>query len=247
VKRKTPGFVSRVVSRLVGGVVREAVRETHSQVSREIRRLEENQKALDFLDRLLRPLEPWSGWTMPPAAILTVVNDILLNHRATVVECGAGLSTLYAAKALSLQGGRLISIESDPAWAERVAGQINEFGLAPHALVVNARLTEWAHRGETYLWYDVATVEERLAAAAPVDLLVVDGPSRSVCRHARYPALPVVKPHLGHSYGIILHDIDRPDEREVVDRWRQEVSAEFINDYRSRGVSYAREGPHYEA
>jgi hypothetical protein len=247
VKRTIGELIRRGVKGLMRDAIDEIVRETHSRLSHEMRRLDENNKALDYLDRLLRPMEPWTGWAMHPAAILTVVNDILLNRRSMVVECGAGLSTLYAAKALSLHGGRLISFEGDTAWADRVTRQVDELGLASYALVVHAGLTEWTGRGGRYLWYDVATVKERLATAAPVDLLVVDGPAQSVCHHARYPALPVVKPYLSDSYSIILHDIDRPQEREIVDRWRKEISVEFINDYRARGVSYAREGFHYEA
>ena len=234
------------VRSLMKDVADDIIRDTHDRLSHEMQALAEDNKAMDYLGRLLKPLEPWTGWAMNPAAILTVVGDIIINRRSVVVECGAGLSTLYAAKALSLRGGRLISFESDPAWAERVRSQLTELGLTPPALMVEAKLTECAFDGGHYLWYDIATVKEHLAAAGPVDLLVVDGPSQSVCRHARYPALPVVKPHLGQNYGIILHDIDRVQEKETVDLWRREIAAEFINDYRARRVAYARGGHFYE-
>jgi hypothetical protein len=231
---------------LMKDVADDIVRDTHGRLSHEIQTLAEDSKAMDYLGRLLKPLEPWTGWAMNPAAVLTVVSDILMNRRSVVVECGAGLSTLYAAKALSLQGGRLISFESDPAWADRTKRQLTELGLASHVALVEARLTQCMFGDEQYLWYDIATVKEHLAPAGSVDLLVVDGPSQSVCRHARYPALPVVKPHLGQNYGIILHDTDRVQEKETVDLWRREIAAEFINDYRARRVAYARGGHFYE-
>ena len=231
-------YVRRGVARLL--------RDATNEITWELQRVQENSKALDYLGRLLRPLEPWTAWTMHPSAILTVVSDILINGRSMVVECGAGLSTLYIAKALSMQGGRLISFESDLAWEERIGRQIEEFGLGASVELVHAELSEWRFQERQYLWYTEKLVRENLESAPPVDLLVVDGPSRSVCRHARYPAVPVIRPYLNDKYAIILDDIHRREEREVVDLWRKEIDATFVNDYRARGVSYGRHGACYD-
>ncbi len=237
----------RTVKALIRRCVADIMQDAIDEVIREQQRTQENNKALDYLDRLIRPLEPWSGWAMHPSAILTVVNDILINERCIVVECGAGLSTLYVAKALSLRGGRLISLESDRAWAGRIEEQIEELGLGAFVELVHAELSEWRAAGRRYLWYDERIVRERLDSAPPVDLLVVDGPPESVCYHSRYPAVPVIQPYLNDRYAIILHDIHRRQEQEIVDLWRQEIPARFVNDYRARGVSYGRIGTYYEA
>jgi protein-L-isoaspartate O-methyltransferase len=183
---------------------------------------------------------------MHPSAILTIVNDILINERSMVVECGAGLSTLYVAKAVSMRGGRLISFESDPAWREHIHEQIEELGLGSCVELVHAELSEWRGQERKYLWYNEQVVRERLGDGPPVDLLVVDGPSGSVCYHARYPAVPVIRSYLNNRYAVILHDIGRRQEQEIVELWGQELSIEFINDYNARGVSYGRNGCYYE-
>lgn len=231
-------FVRRCVAKLL--------RDATGEITWELQRVQENSLALDYLDRLLRPLEPWSAWAMHPSAILTVVNDILLNGRSTVVECGAGLSTMYAAKALSMRGGRLIAFESDLAWAERIRGQVEDLGLGAFVELVHAELSEWRFQDRRYLWYDEELVRENLESAPAVDLLVIDGPPGSVCHHSRYPAVPVIRSYLNDRYAVILHDINRLQEQEIVDLWRQEIDARFINDYRARGVSYGRSGACYD-
>ena len=222
------------------------LRDAIDEITWELQRVQENNLALDYLDRLLRPLEPWSAWTMHPSAILTVVNDILINGRSTVVECGAGVSTLYVAKALSMRGGRLISFEADQAWAERIRGQVDDLGLRGSVELIHAELSEWSTRERQYLWYTEKLVRESLESAPPVDLLVVDGPPGSVCHHARYPAVPVIRPYMNDRYAITLHDINRRQEQEIVDLWRQEIDATFVNDYLARGVSYGRSGACYD-
>jgi hypothetical protein len=42
-------------------------------------------------------------------------------------------------------------------------------------------------------------------------------------RHARYPAVPVVKDKLGQSYSIYLDDALREGEAEIFRRWQDEL------------------------
>lgn len=240
----------RLIPEFIKSRIRKVIQEERKKIVNnarvDIKRAEENVKAISYLDRFLSPNEPWTGWTMHPSAVLTVVNDIQINERSSVVECGSGLSTLYSAKACMEQGANLVSFENDGEWANRIRGKLQNLGLDKNADVVHAELEEWNFGGEAYLWYDEAVVRDCLSARSKVDLLVIDGPPKDTGHHARYPAIPAIREFLHDRYAIILDDIEREMERAIVKRWKQEVSARFQNDYRNRGICYARCGRSWE-
>ena len=73
------------------------------------------------------PFLPWASYALRPEGILTFLNAIVLLNASRIVECGAGVSTVYAARLFAQQGGgQLHSIEEDPAWAARVMAQLRQ-------------------------------------------------------------------------------------------------------------------------
>jgi predicted O-methyltransferase YrrM len=177
---------------------------------------------------------PWTPYSMSPSAILAVVTDIAVNNRTTIVECGSGNSTLFAARLLAeLGSGHVTSIDHDADWARRTENALEREGLGEWARVVVAPLSQG--------WYDTSAIPQ----LSGVDLLVVDGPpaNRDATRHARLPALTYFQPRLAPDATIILDDARRPGESEVVDRWRRATGRRF---QLQRG-GYAIAGPHYEA
>src|SRR3954471_15653391 len=61
---------------------------------------------------------PWSQASMRPSGLIAVLNDIVINNRTSIVECGGGVSTFYIARLLKRRGGHIFSIENDDAWAK---------------------------------------------------------------------------------------------------------------------------------
>src|SRR3954471_20854199 len=57
-----------------------------------------------------------------------------------VVELGAGEGTLALARGVAERDGALTSVEHDPAWVERVTGDLHDGGLAATARVIHAPL-----------------------------------------------------------------------------------------------------------
>ena len=80
--------------------------------------------------------------------------------------------------------------------------------------------------------------------AEPVDLLVVDGPPADTADKvlARYPALPVVHPRLAPGATVVLDDVERPGEQEVLTRWEREFDVRFERRSASAGVALGRVG-----
>lgn len=175
--------------------------------------------------RLLEPDAPLPAsraWAACPdllAAIVEIVQDL---RPATVLECGAGISTITTALALRRfgpPGARMVTIEHDAAWAEETRRRLVRHGLDGLVTVHHAALVERTVGDERRQWYDV----DGLDLPERVDLLVVDGPPRESAGLARYPAGPVLAPRLAPGAVVVLDDADRPEERTAVARWTREL------------------------
>jgi len=156
---------------------------------------------------------------MRPAAILAVASDIVINHRRTIVECGSGNSTIFAARALSQEGidGHIHSVDHDPEWAALTARAVARENLGQWATVICAPLVNG--------WYDINS----LPMVEGIDLLVVDGPP-SFTREkelARAPALDVFWDRLAPGATIILDDSGRRGEKHVIAAWRKRRGVEL--------------------
>jgi hypothetical protein len=169
---------------------------------------------------------PWSDWALLPAALETLLSE-LGRGRTRIVECGSGVSTIALARALRDRGGRLHALEHDADWAEFVVGWLEREGLDGTASVIEAPLRPHGLALDGSGWYDERAVE-RLPEAG-VELLLVDGPPAGepdVAR-SRYPALPVLGDRLADSAIVVLDDVNRPGEAEVLAAWERETPYRF--------------------
>jgi predicted O-methyltransferase YrrM len=175
--------------------------------------------ALPALASLPGAFLPWTSFSMRPSAILAIVSDIAINRRRSVVECGSGNSTVYAARVLAQHGvdGHVSSLDHDPRWAEQTARALERDGLERWATITYAPLVDG--------WYDRAWVP----AVEAIDLLVVDGPPAWTpgTERAREPALDVFGERLGPGATIILDDAWRPGERAVIGAWERRHGLTF--------------------
>lgn len=167
-----------------------------------------------------RPYLPFSSGAMRISGLVHLCN--LIVHRAPeqLVECGSGVSTVVLARLLAQRGtGRLTALEHDPGWAARVEELLDAEGLGDVARVVLAPL-------DADGWYDAAGVAQLPQA---IDLLVVDGPpaDRAEIAQARHPALAAVGPRLAADALVILDDIGRAGEQQVLARWENETDWAF--------------------
>ena len=180
---------------------------------------------------------PWSSGALRPAALVLLLNDVLVLGRETIVECGGGVSTIYFARLLAQRGhGRVLTLEHDPLWVAFLTDALAREALAGHATVVHAPLDP-----ETG-WYELDAVAAALPAA-PVDLLLVDGPPADEPETplAREPALPVLHDRLAADATVALDDLPRPGEREIVARWEARFGLRFER-FEDQGIAVGRTG-----
>jgi len=193
--------------------------------------------------QILRPLLdegnylPWSTGSMRPAGLVVVCNEIVHRARARIVECGSGVSTVLLARLLRQLGGgaTLVALEHDERWAALVTDLLLRESLDKIAHVVPAPL-----EGDPP-WYARSAMTE---LPDDVDLLIVDGPPAYDPGHGlrRAPALATFGSRLSDGATVVLDDVNRPGEREVLARWEAETSWRFAVD-EAAGVALGRRGP----
>lgn len=202
-------------------------------------------RAMQALAPLLDGYVAWTHWSMRPSGLVTVLNDIVVNRRRNVVECGGGTSTVLIARLLADVGGRLVTIEHDDSFASSLEEQLAGAGLTEHVSVLTAPLKSCELSMDGTPWYD----ENVLASIElPPDLLLVDGPPAwsEELSHSRYPALPYFWDALREDFTVILDDIHRPGERDVVDAWERELGLSFERRPHSGSIAIARSAASFD-
>jgi len=215
----------------------------------DIRRTTLNSRASVDISRLNMTFLPWSSSAIQPASLMNILNEILINQRKTVIEFGCGISTLYIARILSEIGGHLISFEDHSEWAAEVRQMLSREALSETVSLVEAPLRDCSFSVNDLQWYDEKIVASALKGVR-ADLVLVDGPSAYEAGKglARYPAFPATVTHLGSRCAIILDDIGRSGEQQVVYMWKQRVDFDFevkIVPVPNIGIFYR--GSHFNA
>lgn len=181
-------------------------------------------EAISQLNKLVDLKAPYpllDGWAMDPISMLSLLRLVMSVRPRLILECGSGTSTVWLAAALrEIGGGRLVSLDHLEEYAQQTRAALADQGLEGIADVRCAPLVRVELAGESVQWYDPVTVSD----VSGVDLLVVDGPPKGVGPQARYPVLPLVASKLSAGALIVLDDTDRPEEGEIIERWRQSFS-----------------------
>jgi predicted O-methyltransferase YrrM len=168
---------------------------------------------------------PWQEAALRPAALAVVCDEIVLASRREILELGSGVSTIVLARLARERGGRITSVEHDPAWAAFVRGELEREDLTGVARLVEAPLERHPLALDDAPWYAESVIADLPTA---IDLLLVDGPPgySEGMERCRYPALPALESRLVPGAMMILDDATRPGEREILERW-SELGWEF--------------------
>ena len=164
---------------------------------------------------------------MSPAGLATVATEVSLAERRSLVELGSGVSTVILARLVSQLRGRIVAVEHHPGWAGWVRRQLERDGLERVGTVIEAPLEPHPLGLDGTPWY----AQEALAALPRdgIELLLVDGPPGygDGMERSRYPALPALEGRLAPGGLVVLDDAQRPDEREILERWEGEQGFTF--------------------
>lgn len=182
------------------------------------RQLEANMRLRDLVkDRGATP--QLRGWAASPDVIVLLIHELRRIDPEIFVDCGSGASTIWlalAAKSANLRT-RVISLEHQPAFAHATAQLLKDCGVDDIAEVRLAPLetTSIGNAPDSWRWYARSALDD----LRNVGLVFVDGPPGESDTHARYPALPILRPLLTPDAVVVLDDTIRAHEKEICERW----------------------------
>jgi hypothetical protein len=198
--------------------------------------------AMQVLAPLSDTYQPWSTAALRPSGLVKILNEIVMNRRRCIVECGGGISTVYIAKLLKQLGqGHLYTLEDNLGWIELLKDLLQEQGLSDYVTVIPAPLSACNLALENNLWYDLTAFRSQFTEST-IDLLLVDGPPAydQPRRLSRYPALPALKDLLAPDSAIVLDDINRSGESEIIVKWSAEFNLTFEKYLYDGDIAIAR-------
>jgi hypothetical protein len=139
-----------------------------------------------------------------------------------------------------------LTVEHDEIWADFLEEQLARENLRHFVSVIRAPLVPFNSNwpDEELTWYQ----QEQLTlsmTAHPIDLLLIDGPPAYQANrtHARYPAVPFFAPLFAEDYAIILDDIDRKGERDIMKLWERDFGIAFERRLIDGGIGIGRPRP----
>lgn len=177
---------------------------------------------------------PWTRAAMRPSTILHILNEIFINDRRSIIEFGAGVSTIYLAWAAKQVGANVISIEENGSWASKIKTHVGDIGAGDVCDVRAIGRKPLKGQGYDSHWYDAGQVKD-LIGGLKFDVVVVDGPTAFEAgqEQARRPAIDVLSGNLAENYAIFLDDALRPGEQQALAAWEASLgvkaSLETIN------------------
>lgn len=166
------------------------------------------------------------SWKADTGYLTLMVDQIERQRPQTVVELGAGASSLVVGRALQQHGGgRLTSLDQHSGFVEATRVWLRE-----HGVDVDLRAVPLvpAPAGWPGIWYDASQVPEQ------IDLLLIDGPPWTIHPFVR-GAAEVLFDRMPVGGTIMLDDAARPGERIVAARWRRRWP-DFRFDLVNRGT-----------
>lgn len=179
---------------------------------------------------LTRLWGPGDDWTISDGTARLATLLIEAFGCSSVLEFGAGRSSLVMASALDARGGgRLTSIEHQPEFAERAWARLPEFPSVDALLVRAGLARRFSMHG---LLHEYTGIHDALDARAPFDFVFVDGPPGHFGRDA---TLLAAAPHLSPGCVVLLDDAARAAEQTAVRRWERALDVERLFESTSLG------------
>lgn len=191
----------------------------------------EDALAIQYLGPLMGNYLPWSGYALRPSGLVQILNTILIRKHLTVVECGGGVSTLYIARLFHQNNwnGQLYCLENNLDWLNFLKDLLARERLSDYVNLIHAPLGPCDLALGELDWYSQEKIRQQLPENLTIDCLFVDGPPayQTEIQYSRFPALPFFQQQLAPHSTVILDDINRPGEQEILRRWQALLNTSF--------------------
>ena len=142
-----------------------------------------------------------------------------------MIDIGSGVSSILSGYCLRDNGkGKIISLDHDKKYSKITSDFIQTNDLDTIVNINYSPLKEYQINGKSFLWYDIESIE----FDEKIDLIIVDGPPKSIQKNSRYPAIPLLLNYLNDNCIILVDDYGREDEQRMVEAWISDYNIEVI-------------------
>lgn len=163
------------------------------------------------------PMPRPGTWAASEDLLLWLAGFVLEHRPSVVVDLGSGQSSVWMAGAMRTAGysGKVIGVDHDDTFAQATRDLARRQGVEEWLAVIDAPLRDQLIAGREVRWYDL----ENLTSLDGIDLLCIDGPPGQGAAQARWPALPALNDRLAAGACVVLDDMIRRDEQEILEDW----------------------------
>ena len=178
--------------------------------------------ALGVLQPLMNgyPYIPLNGGALRPLSAAYILNEIVINRREQIIEFGSGISTILIGRLIKKNKlkTRLVSVEHNKEWSEVLKNILSEEELSEFVTVLYIDLKKTITPFGEVKWYEVGKLKQEIKSLS-FDMVIIDGPPANEPKliHSRYPGLEIMKNYLKDDYCIILDDVNRNGEKDILD------------------------------
>jgi cell division protein FtsB len=213
------------------------VSESHLATQRQVQAMLNLNQIIEIRHRL----PPMGGWAASADFNLLVVQELINLRPRKVLECGSGTSTLLLALAVRQYDlpTKVIALEHLEQFRASTQRSLEQHGVADFAEVRLAPLVPVPVPDHATPWYS----EQQWDDLDDIGLLVVDGPPSTTGKRPRYPAAPLLVPRMSSRAVIVVDDLIRPEDREVVQSWRgllPDFDYEHLNTFQKHAGVFRR-------
>jgi predicted O-methyltransferase YrrM len=167
----------------------------------------------------------FNGYCLEPAGLMFLASVVRRRRPRVILECGAGISTLFLADVLREVHGkesdiRYLTLEEGEDVAAKMTASIAAAGFQRFAKVINLPLAETTAGNRRTMWYDLDDTQLRdMTGGQPIDMILLDGPSGN--HGSRFAAVPMLHPHARNGACFFLDDALRDNELEIGRQWAE--------------------------
>jgi predicted O-methyltransferase YrrM len=169
----------------------------------------------------------FSGWAVRPFCLALILNDIVANQRKSIVEFGAGITTIFMARLMKQNGlsAKVISVEHNLEWINIIKDVLKKDATEQYVEFIHAELSVCEKSPYNLSWYNEEAIFNQIKNKR-FDLVIIDGPP-VYNEYERYPALPFIFDYLGPNYSVYLDDVDRTGEKQILAKWEELKGMKF--------------------
>ena len=163
------------------------------------------------VERIIEGLS--NPWSISEEAARVLARIVVQERRTRILEFGAGMSSRILAAVLGeIGGGRLTSVEENPAWCEEAWTLVQQSPNVDAALIPASVHLKLDRRGIYYGYAQLLAIAKR----GPYDLVFVDAPWGI---YGRDGALHAAIESVHHGGIVVLDDSARAREQRTLRRW----------------------------